>query len=75
MATEAAPFLRVTGGNATPEELAALVVAVLARQRPAARPGEIHRHRPNWRRLERALGHRGPRSWRGETRSTARHTG
>ncbi|TSB26787.1 acyl-CoA carboxylase epsilon subunit [Streptomyces benahoarensis] len=74
--TDTGSLLRVTKGSATPEELAALVVVLLARTRATTRPrNEIRRHHPHWRRLERALGHRGPRSWRSETRPAARHTG
>lgn len=55
--------IQVRRGHATPEELAALVTALMVRataSRPAQQPG--HRT-PNWHRLERALRHSGARGW------------
>lgn len=56
------PRLRVIRGDATPEEIAALVVALAARAEPAARPA---RPRANWRRprLRSPLVH-GAGAWR-----------
>jgi hypothetical protein len=58
------PFLRVVRGDATPEELAALV-AILGSLSPAEAPPR--RRRPEWaaphRAVRRALPH-GPGAWR-----------
>ncbi|MEV5432623.1 acyl-CoA carboxylase epsilon subunit [Streptomyces sp. NPDC052701] len=66
------PLVRVVRGDAGPEELAALTVALLLYARgPAAAGEEVsgRGHRPaTWRRLERALNHRSARSWRNELR-------
>jgi hypothetical protein len=68
----AAPLVRVVRGDAGPEELAALTVALLLYARgPAAADEQApeHGHHPaTWRRLERALNHRSARSWRNELR-------
>ncbi|MGW0331544.1 acyl-CoA carboxylase epsilon subunit [Streptomyces sp. NPDC003011] len=66
------PLVRVTKGNAGPEEVAALTAALLLYTRgpaDAAERAPASGHRPaGWRRLERALTHRGARSWRNELR-------
>ncbi|MFF3907754.1 acyl-CoA carboxylase epsilon subunit [Streptomyces sp. NPDC001848] len=71
---DATPLIRVTRGEAGPEELAALTVALLLHARgPAAAgagPAAQHRRPATWRRLERALNHRSARSWRNEARRT-----
>ena len=58
------PFLRVVRGDATPEEIAALVtVLAAARTAPPAPP----RRRPEWghaRRAQRVTYRRGPGGWR-----------
>ncbi|MEV5407918.1 acyl-CoA carboxylase epsilon subunit [Thermopolyspora sp. NPDC052614] len=60
---EGPPRLRVIRGDATPEELAALVVALAARAAPA--PPEPVRARDNWRRpLLRAPLTHGAGAWR-----------
>ncbi|MEH0424357.1 acyl-CoA carboxylase subunit epsilon [Streptomyces sp. B21-083] len=66
-------LVRVTRGRVTPEEMAALVTVLFARPDAATPPGTGRHHRAaTWRRPERAPGHRGPRSWRGETRPGVR---
>lgn len=71
---DSAPLIRVTKGHPSPEELAALTVALFLRAGAPAPEDEQtrgHVHRPaTWRRLERALTHRGARSWRDELRRT-----
>lgn len=59
-------LVRIEKGAPTDEEIAALTVALLTRS--AALPAEeaLPEHRARWQRLERARGHRTPRSWRGE---------
>lgn len=63
MSTE--PFLRVEKGSADPDELGALTVLLLARQRidpsPAPRPAA------RWRRLERRPAFTDPRAWTSAT--------
>ncbi|MFE7622888.1 acyl-CoA carboxylase subunit epsilon [Streptomyces sp. NPDC057509] len=65
--------IRVIRGYATPEELAALVVVLMARSAEAQpqplRPSR--RRAPNWHRLERALRHSGARGW-GREQGTGR---
>ncbi|GHA00525.1 acyl-CoA carboxylase epsilon subunit [Streptomyces echinoruber] len=77
--TDTPHLIRVTRGEAGPEEIAALTVALLLRARGAAAgagPAAHRAHRPaGWRRLERALTHRGARSWRDETRRTRPRAG
>jgi hypothetical protein len=60
-----ADTIRVTHGDPTPEELAALIgaLAVLAAQQ---RGTDESAAGPHWRRPDRIPGHRGPRSWRQE---------
>ncbi|WP_158239062.1 acyl-CoA carboxylase subunit epsilon [Streptomyces barkulensis] len=62
-------LVRVERGTPTDDELAALVVALMARASRAepAEGEEERRHRARWRRPERVTGHRAPRSWRDET--------
>ncbi|MFP8887420.1 acyl-CoA carboxylase epsilon subunit [Streptomyces mangrovi] len=65
-------LVRVERGAPTDDELAALVVALMARasHTSGAEPAEgeeERRHRARWRRPERVTGHRAPRSWRDET--------
>jgi hypothetical protein len=60
----ARPFLRVVKGDATPEEVAAVVAVLASLQTPAAPP---QRRRPEWgaphRAVRRTLPH-GPGGWR-----------
>lgn len=60
--------IRVVRGQATEEEIAALVAALVT-VRPAAPPREAaaHRRTPTWRRPDRIGGHRPAPSWRAET--------
>jgi hypothetical protein len=61
------PVIRVIKGHAGAEELAALTAALLLRAGADTEPTAARGHRPaTWRRLERALNHRGARSWREE---------
>jgi Acyl-CoA carboxylase epsilon subunit len=61
---EKAPFLRVVRGDATPEEVAAVVAVLASLQAPEAPP---QRRRPEWsaphRAVRRTLPH-GPGGWR-----------
>jgi hypothetical protein len=59
------PRLRVVRGDATPEEIAALVVVLAARTAASAAPQEPVRPRENWRRptLRAPLAH-GAGAWR-----------
>ncbi|GAA1146312.1 acyl-CoA carboxylase subunit epsilon [Nocardioides aquiterrae] len=58
------PFLRIIRGDATPEEVAAVVAVLSSLQAaPAAKP----RRRPEWshyRRAQRVTPRRGPGGWR-----------
>jgi len=61
---ERAPFLRVVRGDATPEEIAALVTVLAAAQAATSPP---RRRRPEWnhfRRAQRVTYRRGPGGWR-----------
>jgi len=61
------PLLRVVRGDATPEEIAALVVALLARSADAEAPGPARSVQNAWsdrsRQLRRSLAP-GPGAWR-----------
>ncbi|AXE89722.1 acyl-CoA carboxylase subunit epsilon [Streptomyces sp. Go-475] len=60
-------YFRVEKGSPSEEELAALTVVLLARAAAAGVPApaaEPSRPLARWRRLERATGFGGPRSWR-----------
>ncbi|MGY2704450.1 acyl-CoA carboxylase epsilon subunit [Nocardioides sp. HB32] len=61
---EPQPFLRVIRGDATPEEVAAVVAVLAALRAPAAAPARVH---PEWkaphRVVRRTLPH-GPGGWR-----------
>ncbi|WP_028635740.1 acyl-CoA carboxylase epsilon subunit [Nocardioides sp. URHA0032] len=61
---EQQPFLRVIRGDATPEEVAAVVAVLAALRAPAAAPARV---RPEWnaphRVVRRTLPH-GPGGWR-----------
>jgi hypothetical protein len=66
-------LLRIERGSPGPEELAALTAVLLARTATVGAEPDDHLssgHRPvaRWRRLERARGFDGPRSWRGADR-------
>lgn len=65
------PLLLVERGTATPEELAALTVVLMARFSAARaiqdRPLRHLRPVARWRRAERATGIEGPRGWQGGT--------
>ena len=71
MADEAAPYLRVVRGDASPEEIAALVAALAAVAAARARADDAQPApapaRSNWNdpaRLMRAAPHPGPGGWR-----------
>ncbi|WP_031476652.1 acyl-CoA carboxylase subunit epsilon [Streptomyces bicolor] len=70
--TNPAQLLRIEKGSPDPEELAALTAVLLSRTAAVgAEPDDLsrrHRAVARWRRLERAQGFDGPRSWRGVTR-------
>jgi hypothetical protein len=61
------PLLRVVRGDATPEEIAALVAVLLARSADAGAPGQARSARNSWsdrsRQLRRPL-FPGPGAWR-----------
>ncbi|MDG4862670.1 acyl-CoA carboxylase subunit epsilon [Streptomyces sp. T-3] len=65
------PLLRIERGSATPEELAALTVVLMARLSAARtvedRPLPHLRPVARWRRADRATGIEGPRGWQGGT--------
>ncbi|MEV0919643.1 acyl-CoA carboxylase subunit epsilon [Streptomyces sp. NPDC049967] len=63
--------IQVSRGYATPEELAALVVVLMARSAASQPLRPSRHHTPNWHRLERALRHSGARGWSRE-RGTGR---
>ena len=63
-AGEKAPFLRVVRGDATPEEVAAVVAVLASLQAPAAPP---RRRRPAWNAPDRGVRRphlSGPGGWR-----------
>ncbi|HEX8004807.1 MAG TPA: acyl-CoA carboxylase subunit epsilon [Trebonia sp.] len=68
-ASDSVPFLRVVRGDASPEEIAALVaalqvIAVSAASVPAAEEPPIVRHWNDRSRLLRPVIHPGPGAWR-----------
>ncbi|MFF0384954.1 acyl-CoA carboxylase subunit epsilon [Streptomyces sp. NPDC004286] len=61
-------LVRVECGTASPEELAAVTVALLARAGAGRRSADSGIRRPSptgWQRLERRTGFRVPHSWQG----------